>query len=86
MNTSDRAEGVELANSLSKEQMNEIRSKVKVNEQEVKKKIAETDSEIERKGLILAEKTLAQAQEKEIITLLPQKELLLKAQTEASYP
>ena len=85
-----RTEGVELANSATKEQIHETISRIKINEQEVKKKIEETKNEAEKRGLILAEAMLAkanagkaEAEAKSIIELLPYQKLLADAQTQA---
>ena len=78
-----RTEGVELSNSLTKEQMSKIKQEVEESKKRVDKLIEETKSEIERQGLIVAQTTLVKAQEKEIIELLPQKKLLMEAQTQA---
>ena len=85
-----RAEGVELANNATREQINEVKSRIKLNEEEVKKRIEETRNEIEKRGLIVAEKILAEAnkgkveaESKSILELLPLQKLLTKAQTDA---
>lgn len=85
-----RAEGVELANRVTREQVSEIKSQIAINEQELKKRIEETKNETEKRGLIMAEVMLAkanagkaEAEAKSILTLLPLQELLTKAQTEA---
>lgn len=90
MTMSARAEGVELANNATREQIAEVKSRVKVNEEEVKKKIEETKNEVEKRGLIMAETVLAkanagkaEAESKSILELLPLQKLLSKAQTEA---
>ena len=80
---SARAEGVELANNLTKEQISQVKQEIEESKKRVGKLIEETKSEVERQGLIVAQKTLAQAQEKEIVELLPLKKNLIEAQTQA---
>lgn len=72
-----------LGNELTKEQISNAKKQREVMEQDVKKKIAETDNELEKKALIQAEVALKKASEKELIELLPYKKLLSEAQTEA---
>lgn len=78
-----RVEGQELANSLTKSQIREIESK----RQEIAKRIgliaAQTDSEEERKFLLEAQRKVADAQAQEIVQLLPYRQKLLEAETEA---
>ena len=85
-----RSEGVELANNATREQINEVKSRIKLNEEEVKKRIEETKNEVEKRGLIIAEKMLAEAnkgkveaESKSILELLPLQKLLTEAQTSA---
>lgn len=78
-----RVEAEQISNNLSKEQIKEVRKKIDVMEQDIKKKVAETDSEIERKNLLIAEKALKEASEQEILSLLPYRILLTQAQTQS---
>ena len=78
-----RTQAEELKNSLTKEQIREIGSKIKVNDENAKKIAEEAKTEVERRGAIMAQKLLYQAQENEITTLLPYKKLLLEAETTA---
>lgn len=76
-----RVESEQLANSLTKEQINEAKSRINKNEQDIKESIARTDNEVEKKGLILAEKALTEAKAKEILEMLPYQKNLAEAQT-----
>lgn len=78
-----RVEGADLANSLTRNQIKEIDKKMDVMDEDIRLKIAQTDNEIEKKALIQAEKILAHAQAAEIVYLLPFRQNLLEAQTEA---
>lgn len=78
-----RVRSEELANELSVEQKKKIGQEIQNMKQELKKRIAETESEQERKVLIQAEAALARAQENEIISLLPYRQLLIEAQAES---
>ena len=77
-----RVRSEELANELTEEQKKKIGKEIDALHEEIKKKIAETESEIERKALIEAQKALTKAQEKEIVELLPYRILLTQAQTQ----
>lgn len=78
-----RTEALNIANNLSKEQIENAKKQREVMEQDIKKKIAETQSEQERKALIVAQTAVQKASEKELLELLPYKKLLMDAQTEA---
>lgn len=83
-----REEGVRLANAATKKDIEEADSRIKVNLEEVKKKQEETKNEIEKRGLIIAEKLLAEARKgeaeaktKEILEMLPLNKKLAEAST-----
>lgn len=85
-----RAEAQELANSLTKQQIANAKQEFKNKEQELKKLIAETDNEIEKKAYIIAQtavqnalKAKADAETKSILELLPYEKNLKAAQTQA---
>lgn len=78
-----RVESVNLGNSLTKENIEKVKSEKSQIEANIRKTIAETENEFARKLLIDAQTNVAKAQEKEIIELLPYKKLLSEAQTEA---
>lgn len=78
-----RVEGEKLANSLTKENMREIDSRIKKNAQDVKESIERTNNEIEKRGLIIAEKILTSTKNREIVEMLPYNKLLASAQTQA---
>lgn len=78
-----RVESEELKNSITEEQIKNFQKQRDVMEQDIKKKIAETESEWERKALLQAQKILEDAKANEIYALLPYKQNLMAAQTEA---
>lgn len=78
-----REEALKIANNMSKEQIENVKKERERMEADIKKKIAETETEQERKMLVIAETALKKANEKEILELLPYKKLLMEAQTEA---
>lgn len=78
-----RVEAENLANSLTKEQIAKAGEEIKSIQQNIKESIARTENEIEKKGLILAEKTLKEAETKEVLELIPYKKNLMEAQTAA---
>ena len=78
-----RVEAENLGNMLTKENIEKIKKEKRQVEANIEKLIAETKSENERAGLIVAQKMLAKASEKEIVELLPYKRLLMEAQTTA---
>lgn len=85
-----RAESIELANNLSKKQVEEINQAIKESEQRVKESIQRTDNLVEEKALMESQKMLnnamqheAEERAREIATLLPYKQLLIEAQTAA---
>lgn len=78
-----RVEAEQLANNLTKAQIDKIGDERKNIQQELKKLIEETDNEVRRGILIEAQSNLAKMQEKEIAELLPYRKLLIEAQTEA---
>ena len=78
-----RVESEKLSNSLTKKQIDEAASRIDKNRQDIQESIARTENEIEKKGLIIAEKALTDAKTKEILELLPYQKLLMQAQTEA---
>lgn len=78
-----RVEAETLANSLTKEQIGEVKKKMQVMDEDIKKKIEETKSEVERQALIAAQTAVQKASEKEIVELLPYRSLLLQAETTA---
>lgn len=80
---SARIEAESLANSLTRTQIKEVEKKMDVMDEDIKLKVAQTNSEIEKKALIQAQKILAHASAAEIIYLLPYRQNLLEAQTEA---
>lgn len=78
-----RVEAENLGNALTKETIEKVKKEKRQVEANIDKLIAETKSEEERAGLIVAQKMLAKANEKEILELLPYKQLLMEAQTTA---
>ena len=76
-----RVQSEQLANNLTKKQIDQVESQIKINEQEVKKKMQETDNLVEQKALIIAEKALKDAEAKQIVELMPYQKNLLEAQT-----
>ena len=85
-----RAEAVELANSLSKKEVDQIDQALKESEQRIKESIQRVDNLVEEKALIQSQKMLntamtheAEERAKEIATLLPFRKLLIEAQTSA---
>lgn len=76
-----RVESEELANSLTKKNIAAIDEEINKKKQEVKKLVAETENEVERKGYIMAQTALANAQAKQIVELLPYEKNLKEAQT-----
>lgn len=85
-----RAESINLANNLSKKQVEEINQSIKESGQRIKESIQRTDNLVEEKALMESQKMLNRALEheaderaREIATLLPYKQLLIEAQTEA---
>lgn len=80
---SARVEGEKLANEMSKEQIENVKKQREQIEADIKKKIAETESEQERKALIVAQTAVQKATEKQLVELLPLQKNLMEAQTEA---
>lgn len=80
---SARVEGEKLANDMSKEQIENVKKQREQIEADIKKKIAETESEQERKSLIIAQTAVQKATEKQLVELLPLQKNLMEAQTEA---
>ena len=78
-----RVESEALSNNVTQEQIKEIGSKIKVNEANAKKAEEEAKTEVEKRAAIMAQKMLYNAQEKEILEMLPFKKLLTEAQTQA---
>lgn len=85
-----RTEAEELKNSLTKQQIDNAKQDFKNKEQELKKLIAETDNEIEKKAYIIAQtavqnalKAKTDAETKSILELLPYEKNLKAAQTQA---
>lgn len=78
-----RVEAENLKNSLTDAQIKLYHKEREKAEQDIKESIERTKSEIERQGLIEAQKILAKAQADEIVALLPYKELLIQAETVA---
>lgn len=78
-----RSDAESLRNDLTRKQIDQVDSQIKKNEQDVKESIERTKNEEEKRGLLIAQKCLADAQAKEIVSLLPYKKLLTEAQTMA---
>lgn len=78
-----RAESLELGNSLTKENIAKAKEEKKQITANIKKIEEETKNESFRGLLIQAQTRVQDAQEKEIIEMLPYKKLLVEAQTEA---
>lgn len=78
-----RVEAEKLANELTKEQKAKIVDERKQIAENIKKTIAETDNEIAKGLLINAQTRVSNAQADEIIAMVPYKQMLMEAQTEA---
>lgn len=78
-----RVESETLKNDLTKEQKAKIIDERRQIEENIKKTIAETDNEILKGLLINAQTRVANAQADEIAALLPYKQMLMEAQTQA---
>lgn len=85
-----RAEAIELANNLSKKEVEKIDQAIKESEQNIKESIQRTENLVEEKALMESQKMLnnalqheAEERAREIATLLPYKKLLVEAQTAA---
>ena len=78
-----RVRGEKLANSLTEKQIDEVQSRIKKNLQDVNESIERTKNEVEKRALIMAQTMLASAQTYEIVRLVPLKEQLIQAQTQA---
>lgn len=78
-----RVKAEELANELTKEQRAKIADERKQIVENIKKTIAETDNEIAKGLLINAQTRVSNAQADEIIAMVPYKQMLMEAQTEA---
>lgn len=78
-----RVEAENIKNNLSKEQVENFKKQRAVMQADIELKIKQADSEVERKALMEAEKILKENEAQEILTLLPFKQLLIQAQTEA---
>ena len=78
-----RTESESLKNSMTRAQIKEINANRDKITAEIKKVAAETDSEIAKKMLYEAETNLHDMEAKEIAALLPYKQLLMDAQTDA---
>ena len=78
-----RVESAKLANGLTAEQIENVKSSRHLVDENIKKTIAETSNEFERKFLIQAETRLQSASAEQIVALLPYNKLLLEAQTES---
>lgn len=78
-----RVEGENLANTLTKAQIDKIDDERKQIVENIKKTIVETDNETLKGLLIKSETKVNDAKAKEIVTLLPLQENLIKAQTDS---
>ena len=78
-----RVESEKLANELTKEQKAKIVDERKQIAENIKKTIAETDNEIAKGLLINAQTRVSNAQADEIAALLPYKQMVMEAQTNA---
>lgn len=78
-----RTESERLSKENLKENIENVKKQREQMEANIKKLIAETENEIEKKSLIQAQTALQKASEKEILEMLPYKKLLAEAQTEA---
>lgn len=78
-----RVEAENLTNNLTKQQINEAKSRIEVNKQNAHKIEEEAKTEVERRGAVIASRLLSEAQTKEVIEMLPYKKMLTEAQTTA---
>lgn len=78
-----RVEGERLANDLTKEQISKIGEEKKQIVENIKKIIAETETESARKLLVQAEEHLRKMEAKQIAELLPLQKAFVEAQTSA---
>lgn len=78
-----RAQAEKLRNDVTKQQMDEIDTRIKQNKQATAKLLEETKNEEERRALIIADKMLKEANAKQIAYLMPYQKLLIEAQTQA---
>lgn len=78
-----RVEGERLANDLTKEQISKIGEEKKQIAENIKKIIAETETEAETKLLVQAEENLRKMEAKQIAELLPLNKAFIEAQTQA---
>lgn len=77
-----RVEGEKLANALTKEQIEQVKTAKKQMEATISKLIEETKSEKERQNLLAWQVAVQKATEKQITELLPLQKLLVSAQAE----
>lgn len=78
-----RVEAENLGNQLTKENIDKVKKEKNQIEENIKKTIQETKSEVERTALLAAQTAVQKATEKQILELLPYQKLLVQAQTAA---